>query len=278
MLAARRLTTARSTVVKSLTHSLSTFNISNVSQRHNSTATTAASQQPEVLQVLRLNNLSDNAGAISTKRRVGRGIGSSKGKTCGRGHKGQKARSGGGVHPTFEGGQTKFYKRLPKRGFTNQDAEIMLGVNVGTIQDYIDMKRLLPNVNGSPWTMKDFVDAGMFKSNSIVSGVKLLAGGKDRLRDALNLELPRASRAAIDAVEAVGGQITTVHYNRLALRALLKPEKFEVIPKRALPPPKRMVYYTDYDNRGYLSPELQLERLEKNMGSSEEAEETKGED
>ena len=201
---------------------------------------------------------------------MGRGIGSSKGKTCGRGHKGQKARSGGNIHPTFEGGQTKFYKRLPKRGFKNQQVEEMLGVNVGTIQDYIDMKRLIPKEDGSPWTMKDLVDCGMMKSNSIVSGIKLLAGGKDRLRDALNLELSRASQAAIEAVEAVGGQITTVHYNRLALRALLKPEKFAVIPKRALPPPKRMVYYTDYDNRGFLSPELQLERLEKNFGNGEE--------
>lgn len=217
---------------------------------------------PERVTILRLNNLSDNPGACPTKRRVGRGIGSSKGKTCGRGHKGLKARSGGRVHPTYEGGQTKFYKRLPKRGFTNaHHREEMLGVNVGTIQDYVTMGRLVPKDNQEPWTMKDLVDCGLLTSNGIKHGVKLLAGGKERLTTPLNLELSRASAAAIEAVEKVGGRITTVHYNPLALRALLKPEKFAVIPKRALPPPKRMVYYTDYDNRGYLSSELQLKRL-----------------
>ena len=74
------------------------------------------------------------------KRRVGRGIGSSKGKTAGRGHKGQKARAGGSISLGFEGGQTKFYKLLPKRGFTNKRHKAeMLGVNLGTIQDFIDM-------------------------------------------------------------------------------------------------------------------------------------------
>ena len=89
-------------------------------------------------------------------RRVGRGIGSSKGKTCGRGHKGQKARAGGGVSPLFEGGQTKFYKRIPKRGFKNNHAEAMVPLNVGTLQDYIDMGRLTPpSGDEDPLTMKD---------------------------------------------------------------------------------------------------------------------------
>lgn len=192
-------------------------------------------------------------------RRIGRGIGSSKGKTSGRGHKGQKARSGGNIHPSFEGGQTKFYKVLPKRGFKNSNATPMLGINVGTLQDYVDMGRLDPNKQ--PLTIKDLVDAGVTKTNSIDHGVKLLAGGSDRFKTPLVLEVSRASDAAIQAVEAVGGEVATVHYNKLALRALLKPHKFDVLPKQALPPPRLMTYYRNYKNRGYLSPQMQMKKL-----------------
>ena len=192
-------------------------------------------------------------------RRIGRGIGCSKGKTSGRGHKGQKARSGGNIHPSFEGGQTKFYKVLPKRGFTNSNATPMLGVNLGTLQDYVDMGRLDPNKQ--PLTLKDLVDAGLAKNNSIEHGVKLLARGKERLKTPLVLEVSRASESAIDAMEAVGGEVTTVHYNRLALRALLKPDKFDIVPKQAKPPPRLLTYYRSFKNRGYLSPQVQMRKL-----------------
>ena len=204
-----------------------------------------SAKEREVVEIIGLNNLSDNPGAIKTRRRVGRGIGSSKGKTCGRGHKGQKARAGGGVSPLFEGGQTKFYKRIPKRGFTNPNAQPMVPVNVGTLQDYVDMGRLIPSEE--PWTMKDLIDAGVTTCSSVKHGMKLLAKGKDRLKTPFKIEISRASEGAIAAIEAVGGEVTTVHYNRLALRALLKPEKFDIIPKRARPPPRLMQYYTDYD-------------------------------
>jgi len=226
-------------------------------------------KERELVTFLGLNNLSDNPGAIKTARRVGRGIGSSKGKTCGRGHKGQKSRSGGGPSPLFEGGQTKFYKRIPKRGFTNVHAEPMVPINVGTLQDYIDMGRLVPS--DEPFTIKDLVDAGVTKCSSVKHGVKLLAKGKERLRTPIKIEISRASEGAIEAVEGVGGEITTVHYNRLALRALLKPEKFDIIPKRARPPPKLMQYYTDYDKRGYLSPEIELKKIKERLGSTEGA-------
>lgn len=235
-----------------------------------SLSTISAKEDCEVVTFLRLNNLSDNPGAVKKGRRIGRGIGSSKGKTCGRGHKGQKARAGGGVSPLFEGGQTKFYKRIPKRGFKNPRAEPMTPVNVGTLQDFIDMGRLV--VTENPFTIKDLIDAGITKSNSVKHGVKLLGKGKERLRTPLKIEISRASGGAIEAIEEAGGEITTVHYNRLALRALLKPEKFEIIPKRALPPPKMMQYYTDYDNRGYLSPEMQLKKVKERLESSEKIE------
>ncbi|KAL7478497.1 hypothetical protein ACHAW6_004256 [Cyclotella cf. meneghiniana] len=255
----------------------------------------------EPITFLTLSNLQDNPGARKKNvRRLGRGIGSSKGKTCGRGHKGQKARAGRGVHPTFEGGQTKFYKTLPKVGrMKNAKFRLQLApLNIGRLQDFVTMGRLRPSRPDGVLTMKDFVTAGMFPSSSVKSGVKLLAGGKEYVKDKLLIEVPWASKAAIEAVEAKGGYVTTVHHNRLAIRALLKPHKFPIkpesmqtkrlgtmgetseesnvsplsweeerhlLPKRARPPPKYMQYYTDYEKRGYLNPRVQLERMERGL-------------
>ena len=227
--------------------------------------------------------------AALQKRRIGRGIGSSKGKTSGRGHKGQKARAGGSIPLTFEGGQTRFFKLLPKRGFTNKRHKAdILSLNVGTIQDYIDMGRLKINEEDEipTFNMKDLLDAGMFTASSVKHGIKLLAKGKEKLSTPFKLEISRASETAIDAVEAIGGEVTTVHYNRLALRALLKPHKFalgsaedgsydldevlpnpnnsktpRVLPKFARPPPKWQPYYTNWKNRGYLSVQAQMREL-----------------
>lgn len=144
----------------------------------------------------------------------------------------------------------------------------MVPINVGTLQDYIDMGRLVvtPQNQTQPFTMKDLVEAGITKNSSIKHGIKLLAKGRERLRTPFKIEISRASAGAIEAIESVGGEITTVHYNKLALRALLKPEKFEIIPKRARPPPKLMEYYTDYDKRGYLSAEKQLSVVQERLG------------
>lgn len=258
--------------------------------RAQSTSAAAAPSQTklgEPITFLTLNNLADNPGAIKRKRRIGRGIGSSKGKTCGRGHKGQKSRAGKGVHPTFEGGQTKFYKRLPKMGRMKNDKFKLelIPLNVGKVQDYVTMGRLVPERNDGVLTMRDFVRAGMFPASSIKSGVKLLGDGKEFLKDKLLIEVPWASSAAIEAIEAKGGYVTTVHYNRLALRAHLKPHKFpakpgagaavdaegatehdkHLLPKRARPPPKYMQYYTDYAKRGYLNPRVQMERKQRGL-------------
>jgi large subunit ribosomal protein L15 len=229
---------------------LSSASLSQLNQNQN---------QGEIVTFLGLNNLSDNPGAVKKARRLGRGIGSSKGKTCGRGHKGQKSRAGKGVSPLFEGGQTPFYKRIPKRGFTNKHATPMVPINVGTIQEYIDMKRL--DIHQTI-TMKQLVEAGITKNSSIKHGIKLLGKGAEKVTSPIKIEISRASKSAIRAIESVeGGSVTTVHYNRLALRALLKPEKFEIIPRRALPPPKLMPYYTNYENRGFLSPEVQFKKV-----------------
>ena len=154
----------------------------------------------------------------------------------------------------------------------------MLAINLGTIQDYIDMGRLvLPEKDGGvskPLTMKDLLDAGLCTASSVKHGIKLLAKGKERLTTPIQLEISRASEEAIKAVEDVGGEVTTVHYNRLALRALLKPHKFGVsekeseesksakLPKFARPPPKWQPYYTNWErNRGYLSVQAQMRKL-----------------
>ncbi|KAL7466215.1 hypothetical protein ACHAXS_006517 [Conticribra weissflogii] len=246
----------------------------------------------EPITVLTLSNLTDNPGATHKSRRIGRGIGSSKGKTSGRGHKGQKSRAGRGVHPTFEGGQTKFYKRLPKVGrMKNAKFKLeLIPLNIGRVQDYVTMGRLKPERGDGVLTMRDFVKAGMFPASSVKSGVKLLGGGREQLKDRLLIEVPWASSSAIEAVEKKGGYVTTVHHNRLAVRAALKPEKFPLkpesmveeeegktanadvedlylLPKRASPPPKYMQYYTDYSKRGYLNPKVQLER--KKLGLKE---------
>ena len=238
--------------------------LAQVSHRWSPLSTSAAAEHRQVVTVLKLNHLQDNPGAIRKKRRVGRGIGSSKGKTSGRGHKGQKAR-GGKVHPTFEGGQTKFYKLLPKRGFTNKrHATPMLPLNVGTLQNYIDMGRLpvtkddedsnVPTV----LTLRDLQLAGLFKANGVKHGVKLLSGGGP-LKQPVHIIVSRASTTAIAAVEAAGGWVTAEHYNQMSLRTMLRPHKFpNGMPRRARPPPKLQPYYTSWKNRGYLNPAMQM--------------------
>lgn len=222
----------------------------------NAAAATSASRKQEVVTVLRLNNLYDNEGAVKKKRRVGRGVGSSKGKTAGRGQKGQKSRSGGSIHPTFEGGQTRLYKLFPKRGFNNKNHEApMVPLNIGTLQNYIDMKRLS---TGGTITLHDLLEAGMFKPNSVKHGVKLLAHGKERLKQPVDILINRASTAAIEAIENAGGTITTVHYNKLALRQVMRPHKFEHPVKDARPPPKYQPYYSSWNRRGYLNPKVQM--------------------
>ncbi|RLN45441.1 hypothetical protein BBJ28_00006637 [Nothophytophthora sp. Chile5] len=208
---------------------------------------------------VRLNTLRDNEGAHKRGKRLGRGIGSGKGKTSGRGHKGQKARSGGGSGrgPGFEGGQTPIYQRVPKRGFNNKFATPMETVNLDKLQFFVDMGRLDAS---NKITIKELVDCGLVTCSRVKHGIKLLGNGSQHLTAKLDIEVSQASESAIKAVEAVGGSITSVYHNRLALRALLKPHKFEAIPQSARPNPTKLTYYTNYEKRGYLSPEMQVKK------------------
>jgi len=215
---------------------------------------------------LTLNMLRDNPGATRPRKRKGRGVGSGLGKTSGRGHKGQKARAGRNPFLGFEGGQTPLYRILPKRGFKNKFAKEYVGINVGTIQEKIEAGTLRMPSQTEPLTMKDLMRCGL--TTRLRAGVKLLGKGSDRIKVPLHVEVSRASKSSIAAIENVGGSITCVYYNPLAMRYLLYPEKFQMPPKIARPPPKLMPYYLDFQNRGFLSPEIQLRKQLEKLGRS----------
>ena len=149
---------------------------------------------------MKLNEITDNEGALKSRKRVGRGIGSGTGKTGGRGVKGQKARSGVAING-FEGGQMPIYRRLPKRGFNNIFRADYVVVSLGRIQAAIDTKKL----DG-----KKTVDAAALKAAGVIrrekDGVRLL--GKGEISVALNLTVYSASTGAIKAIEAAGGSVT----------------------------------------------------------------------
>lgn len=149
---------------------------------------------------MRLNEIRDNPGARKPPKRLGRGIGSGTGKTAGKGHKGQKARSGGGSPPGFEGGQMPLYRRLPKRGFKNPFRKDFVEVNVGALQQAIDRDRLDP---AAPVDEATLQAAGLFRRRR--DGVRLLAKGE--LSAALTVHVTGASKAAVAAVEKAGGRV-----------------------------------------------------------------------
>lgn len=149
---------------------------------------------------MKLNQLKDNAGARKSAMRVGRGIGSGKGKTAGSGHKGQKARSGVAING-FEGGQMPLYQRLPKRGFNSRNKKDFQLVNVGRLQKAIDAGKLDAK---SPITVDTLVEAGVV--GKVVDGVRLLAKGE--LKAKVDITVTGASKAAVEAVEKAGGKIT----------------------------------------------------------------------
>lgn len=150
---------------------------------------------------MRLNELRDNPGARAPRKRVGRGIGSGLGKTSGKGHKGQKARSGSATIVGFEGGQMPLYRRLPKRGFKNRGRREYVAVNLGVIQKAIDAGKLDAAASLDEWALQA---AGLFKRRR--DGVRLLADGA--VKQKLSLIVTGASQAAIKAIEAQGGTVT----------------------------------------------------------------------
>ena len=148
---------------------------------------------------MKLNDIKDNEGARHRRMRVGRGIGSGKGKTSGRGQKGQTSRSGVSING-FEGGQMPLHMRIPKRGFNNIFAKDHAEVNLGMIQKFIDAKKI---------DIKAVVDHAALKAAGLArggkDGVRLLAKGE--LTSKVNFSVAGASKAAVEAVEKAGGKV-----------------------------------------------------------------------
>jgi large subunit ribosomal protein L15 len=149
---------------------------------------------------MKLNDIRDNEGARHRKMRVGRGIGSGKGKTAGRGQKGQKSRSGVAIKG-FEGGQMPLHMRIPKRGFNNIFRKDYAEINLGMIQKFIDAGKL---------------DAGKAIDHAALNAAGLARGGKDGVRllakgeltSKITITVDGASKAAVAAVEKAGGSVT----------------------------------------------------------------------
>lgn len=149
---------------------------------------------------MRLNELRDNPGAVKERTRVGRGIGSGKGKTGGRGVKGQKSRSGVAIKG-FEGGQMPLHQRLPKRGFTKPNRARFAEVTLGRLQKAVDAGKLDPK---AAIDAEALIKAGVIRRAK--DGVRIIGGGEFKAK--LSITAAGASKPAIAAVEKAGGSIT----------------------------------------------------------------------
>ncbi|WP_144512694.1 50S ribosomal protein L15 [Bacillus sp. FJAT-22090] len=146
---------------------------------------------------MKLHELKPAEGSRSTRNRVGRGIGSGNGKTAGKGHKGQNARSGGGVRPGFEGGQNPLFRRLPKRGFTNINRKEFAIVNLDTLNRFEEGTEVTPAL---------LIETGVVSSEK--SGIKILGNGT--LNKKLSVKAHKFSASAKEAIENAGGQTEVV--------------------------------------------------------------------
>ena len=148
---------------------------------------------------MKLHELRDNDGAARKKKRVARGPGSGKGKTAGRGIKGQKSRSGVAING-YEGGQMPLYQRLPKRGFNKPNRKNFAVVNLGLIQKFVEAGKL----DAANITEDTLVSSGLVRRR--LDGIRILAKGE--IGSALTITATGASKAAVDAVAKAGGSLT----------------------------------------------------------------------
>ena len=146
---------------------------------------------------MKLHELQPAFGSTTAPKRLGRGVGSGLGKTSGKGHKGARARSGGGPRPGFEGGQMPLTRRLPKRGFTNIYAKVYETVNVGSLEIF---------ENGTVVTTALLIEAGLVKQ--VKAGVKILGTGE--LTKKLTVEAAKFTESAKEKIEAVGGKAEVI--------------------------------------------------------------------
>jgi len=146
---------------------------------------------------MKLHELKPNEGSRKNRKRVGRGMASGHGKTSGKGHKGQNARTGGGVRPGFEGGQTPLFQRLPKRGFTNINRKEYTIVNLDKLNQFEDGTEITPEV---------LLDKGIIRKSK--SSVKVLGNGT--VDKKLTVKAHKFSSAAKEAIEAAGGTVEVI--------------------------------------------------------------------
>ncbi|KAA1478589.1 ribosomal protein L15 [Dentipellis sp. KUC8613] len=194
-------------------------------------------------------NLSPARGSQHSQKRVGRGRSSGLGKTSGRGHKGQKARSGNGKPKAgFEGGQTPVSKLIPKKGFVNPNGKIYAPVNLDRLAHWISQGRLTSSPT-KPITARELVLSGCI--HDAHDGVKLLGDGAEMLKVPVHITPSRASKNAIRAIEKAGGSVYCRYYNRLSLYDCLKGHT----DRSAAAPTRRedIAWYTEWGNRGYLA-------------------------
>ncbi|WP_026688606.1 50S ribosomal protein L15 [Alteribacter aurantiacus] len=146
---------------------------------------------------MKLHELKSSEGSRKVRKRVGRGIATGNGKTAGRGHKGQNARSGGGVRPGFEGGQMPIFRRLPKRGFTNPTRKEFAIVNLETLNRFDAGTEVTPEL---------LIESGVVSNAK--DGIKVLGNGK--LENKLTVKANKFSASAKEAIEAAGGTTEVV--------------------------------------------------------------------
>lgn len=146
---------------------------------------------------MKLHELSSATGSRHTRKRVGRGTGSGMGKTATRGHKGQNARSGGGVRPGFEGGQNPLYRRLPKRGFNNRFRKEFAIVNLEDLNNFAAGTEVTPEV---------LLETGIVKAPK--DGIKILGNGEITVK--LTVKANKFSQSAIEKIQAAGGQTEVI--------------------------------------------------------------------
>lgn len=146
--------------------------------------------------MMKLHELKPAEGSRKARKRLGRGIGSGQGKTAGKGHKGQNARSGGGVRLGFEGGQTPLFRRLPKRGFTNVNRKEFTIVNLDVLNQFEDGTEVTPAL---------LKEVGAIKK---ASAVKILGNGE--ITKKLTVKAHKFSSSAKEAIEAAGGQVEVI--------------------------------------------------------------------
>ncbi|MGA1759457.1 MAG: 50S ribosomal protein L15 [Paracoccaceae bacterium] len=151
---------------------------------------------------MKLHELRDNEGAVRKKKRVARGPGSGKGKTAGRGIKGQKSRSGVAING-YEGGQMPLYQRLPKRGFNKPNQKKFAVVNLGLIEKFIEAGKLDAKAEINEDVL---VASGLVRRK--LDGIRVLAKGD--IKSKVTLNVTGASKSAVDAVEKAGGTLTTL--------------------------------------------------------------------